>query len=155
MNPCNTHSWRRPCGGRWLSLLMVCYAALHLVGCATATRTANAGRVIVVAGASSGLGKGVALQLAAQGANLVVAARRTQLLEEVARECERVGGQAIAVSADMSLEQDVEGLLNAALSRFGRVDVWINMAGVGALGPFDEVPLADHHRVAPSIWAAS
>jgi short-subunit dehydrogenase len=101
----------------------------------------------VVAGASSGLGKGVALQLAAQGANLVVAARRTQLLEEVARECERVGGQAIAVSADMSLEQDVEGLLNAALSRFGRVDVWINMAGIGALGPFDEVPLADHHRV--------
>ncbi|HET9448205.1 MAG TPA: SDR family NAD(P)-dependent oxidoreductase [Steroidobacteraceae bacterium] len=132
---------------RLLALLLVGCAALHLVGCATAPESANAGKVVVVAGASSGFGKGVALQLAGQGANLVLAARRTHLIEQVARDCEQLGGAAIAVTTDVSREQDVQRLLDAALSRFGRVDVWINMAGVGALGPFDEVPLADHHRV--------
>jgi short-subunit dehydrogenase len=128
------------------SLILVC-AALAMSGCATTSPTANAGKVVVVAGASSGFGKGVALELAGQGAHLVLAARRTQLLEEVARECEGRGGQAVAVTADVSREQEVKHLLDTAVDRFGRVDVWINMAGVGALGEFDEIPLADHHRV--------
>jgi short-subunit dehydrogenase len=121
--------------------------ALHLSGCATTAPVANAGKVVVIAGASSGFGKGVALELAGQRANLVLAARRAPLLNEVARECQQRGGRAVAVTADVSSEEDVRNLADTALREFGRIDVWINMAGVGALGAFDEVPLADHHRV--------
>jgi short-subunit dehydrogenase len=132
---------------RWMVLLVLGIAALSLAGCATTSSTSNAGKVVVIAGASSGFGKGVAHELAGQGAKLVLAARRTQLLDEVARDCEMRGGQAVAVTTDVSREEDVRRLLDTALSRFGRVDVWINMAGVGALGAFEQVPLADHHRV--------
>jgi short-subunit dehydrogenase len=129
----------------WLLLLCAC---LQLLGCATApaART-NRDRVVVLLGASSGFGKGVALELADQGANVVVAARRTQLLEELARECEQRGGQALAVTADATKEADVERLAQEAVSRFGRIDVWINLAGIGAFGRFEEIPLADHHRL--------
>jgi short-subunit dehydrogenase len=132
---------------RLICVLIVGCAAGSLSGCATTNRTANAGKVVVVAGASSGFGRGVALELAGQGANLVLAARRTQLIEQVAQDCERLGGKAVAVTADVSHEEDVKRLFDTALSRFGRIDVWINMAGIGALGAFDEVPLADHRRV--------
>jgi short-subunit dehydrogenase len=132
---------------RWVALLILSYAVLTLSGCATTDTAANAGKVVVVAGASSGFGKGVAQELAEQGAKLVLAGRRTQLLEQVARDCETRGGNAIAVTTDVTREEDVRRLLDTALSRFGRVDVWINMAGVGALGAFEQVPLADHRRV--------
>jgi short-subunit dehydrogenase len=127
-------------------LLMLLFIALLLSGCAS-TRTTNAGRVVVVAGASSGFGKGVALQLADQGATLVLAARRTQLLEELAQQCRQRGGNAVVVTADVSSESDVRRITEAAVGQFGRIDVWINMAGVGALGRFEDIPLADHHRV--------
>jgi short-subunit dehydrogenase len=131
----------------WIFLLALGIATLNLAGCATTSSTANSGKVVVIAGASSGFGKGVAHELAGQGAKRVLAARRTQLLDQVARDCEMRGGQAVAVTTDVSREEDVRRLLDTALSRFGRVDVWINMAGVGALGAFEQVPLADHHRV--------
>jgi short-subunit dehydrogenase len=107
----------------------------------------NAGRVVVVAGASSGFGKGVALELAEQRANLVLAARRTQLLEDLAQQCRERGANALVVTTDVSSVADVQRLTTAALEQFGRIDVWINMAGVGALGRFEDIPLADHHRV--------
>ena len=121
-------------------------SAVALGGCAS-TRPSNAGRVVVIAGASSGFGKGVALELAGQGANLVLAARRTQLLDELAEQCRMRGGNAVVVTADVSKEGDVQRMTQAALDQFGKIDVWINMAGVGALGRFEDIPLADHHRV--------
>ena len=106
-----------------------------------------AGATIVVTGASSGLGRGTASRLAADGANVVLAARRTDLLEDLAAEIGTAGGQALAVTADVSDSADVARLAEAAAERFGRIDVWINNVGVGALGLFWDVPVEDHARV--------
>jgi NAD(P)-dependent dehydrogenase (short-subunit alcohol dehydrogenase family) len=105
-------------------------------------------KVIVITGASSGFGRGVALQLAADGASLVLAARRAELLAELARECERAGAwRALSVPTDVSVREEVERLADAAVRQLGRIDVWINDAGVGALGPFERVPLELHAQV--------
>lgn len=104
-------------------------------------------KVVVITGASSGFGKGVAKRLAAEGAKVVLAARRTDLLENLARESRELGGDAVAVTADVGQEQDLARLVETAIARFGRIDVWINNAGVGAFGRFEEIPLADHARL--------
>jgi len=101
------------------------------------------GKTIVVTGASSGIGKGVARALAEEGASLVLAARRTHLLRALAEEM----GDAMAVTTDVSDPRAVENLAQAALGRYGRIDAWINSAGVAAIGRFDEIPLDDHLRV--------
>jgi short-subunit dehydrogenase len=128
------------------SCLLLC-AVFALTGCATIRADANRDRVVVITGASSGFGRGVALRLAEGGARLVLAARRTELLEELARECRQRGGQAIAVTTDVARAGDVERLARAAADAFGRIDVWINDAGIGAVGRFDEIPVDDHRRV--------
>jgi short-subunit dehydrogenase len=101
-------------------------------------------QTIVITGASSGFGKGVARRLAAQGRNLVLVARRGQLLEDLARECPA----ALAITADIGDAGAAGRIAAAARKRFGQFDAWINNAGVAALGRFEEVPLADHLRVA-------
>ncbi|RNF39717.1 SDR family NAD(P)-dependent oxidoreductase [Planococcus salinus] len=102
------------------------------------------GLTVVVTGASSGFGKGVAQQLAEEGANVVVAARRTALLKELATGS---GPNVLAVTTDISKERDVEKLLDAAVEAFGGVDVWINGAGLGIIGPFTDTPLRDANRL--------
>jgi short-subunit dehydrogenase len=129
----------------WIGLLALMLGIALLSGCASNPR-ANQDKVVVIAGASSGFGKGVALELADQGAKLVLAARRTPLLEELASECERRGAKAVVVTTDVSDEEQVRQLADTAVSQFGSIDVWINMAGVGAIGRFEEIPLADHQR---------
>jgi short-subunit dehydrogenase len=104
-------------------------------------------RVIVITGASSGFGKGTARRLAESGAQLVLAARRGALLDELARECEAAGSRTLAVVTDVSRREDMERLGREAVARFGRIDVWINDAGVAALGRFEEIPIADHVQV--------
>jgi short-subunit dehydrogenase len=111
------------------------------------SRTTLADRVVVITGASSGFGRGVALKLAEEGGALVLAARRGEVLDDVARRCASAGARARAVPTDVSNRADVEALARAAVSEFGRVDVWINDAGVGAVGQFHEVPLDDHEQV--------
>lgn len=105
------------------------------------------GSIVVITGASSGFGKGAALAFAQAGASVVLAARRDVLLEELARECEAAGGHALAVHTDVGVQQEVETLAQSAVAQFGRIDVWVNNAGGGALGLFEEVPLADHVKV--------
>ena len=105
------------------------------------------GKIIVITGASSGFGKGAAIDFARMGANLVLAARRENLLEELVRQCKSVGGDAIAVPTDVSQEQDMRRLAEAAISAAGHIDVWVNNAGAGALGRFEEVPLEEHVQV--------
>jgi short-subunit dehydrogenase len=104
-------------------------------------------QVVVITGASSGFGRGCALEFAKRGANLVLAARRSTLLDELAHECESLGCKAIAVPTDVTDRSDMEALAHRAVSTFLQVDVWLNAAGIGALGRFDQVPLEDHVRV--------
>ena len=102
------------------------------------------GKTIVITGASSGIGRGVALAAAELGANVVLAARRAETLRGLAEEC---GPQAMAVTTDVGDADDVVNLRDAALARFSTIDTWINNAGVAAIGPFEEIPLRDHLRV--------
>jgi short-subunit dehydrogenase len=128
-------------------------AALSLGGCATSTHLNRselsrvAGRTYVIVGASSGFGRGAALRLGELRANVVLAARRTELLEEVATKVREAGGQALVVTTDVSDAAQVEALAAAATARFGRIDVWMNIAGVGANGRFWDVPVADYSRI--------
>ena len=128
----------------WASLLAGCAAPSQL---GQDGRARIAGRTFVVTGASSGLGRGVALKLAAYGGNVVLAARRTAVLDEVAAEAQAAGGQALVVTTDVSQPDQVERLVTAAVGRFGRIDAWVNDAAVAAIGRFDEVPVEDHARV--------
>ena len=105
-----------------------------------------AGKVIVITGASCGFGRGVALDLARHQANLILAARSKDLIDDLAVECEARGAQARAVCADVSNLDDMRAVLQAALGFCG-LDVWINNAGAAAIGNFAEIPIADHHRV--------
>src|SRR4051794_22475759 len=83
------------------------------------------GATVVVTGASSGIGRATALAFARCGARIVVAARRTDLLDEVVRDCERIGGEAMAVTTDVTDSDAVLALAAAAGATFGGIDVWI------------------------------
>ncbi|MGH7217901.1 MAG: SDR family NAD(P)-dependent oxidoreductase [Candidatus Microsaccharimonas sp.] len=102
---------------------------------------------IVIVGASSGFGRGAALELARQGANVVVAARRTKLLDELVAQIKGEGGDALAVTADVSIPEDIEKLTQKALDTYKSIDIWINNVGVGALGYFWDIPIDVHARV--------
>lgn len=103
--------------------------------------------VIVIAGASSGFGRGAALRVAREGAKVVVAARRKDMLDDLAAEIAAAGGTALAVPIDISNASDVARLSETVIARFGRFDVWVNNVGVGAIGFFWDIPIEDHARV--------
>jgi short-subunit dehydrogenase len=132
---------------------MALLLAVPISGCATATHLTRselsrvAGRTYVIVGASSGFGQGTALRLGELHANVVLAARRTDLLEEIAATIRASGGQALVQTTDVADPAQVEALANAATQRFGRIDVWMNIAGVGANGRFWDVPVADYSRI--------
>jgi short-subunit dehydrogenase len=134
-------------------LFAIALLVLGLGGCAVSPSVGPndagriAGKTYVVTGASSGFGRGVAQRLGGLGANVVLAARRTGLLEEVADEVRSAGGSALVVTTDVARPADMDRLMSAALARFGRVDVWINNAGVGAIGRFEDIPIEDHARI--------
>ncbi|WP_114452038.1 SDR family oxidoreductase [Halopolyspora algeriensis] len=104
-------------------------------------------RVVVVTGASSGIGRAAALALAGHDCALVLTARREGALQQVAEECTARGGQAIVVPADVTDADAVQQVARQALDRFGRIDVWINAAAVTVFGPFQDTPLQDFRRV--------
>ena len=101
----------------------------------------------MITGASSGIGRATALEFARRGVPVVVAARRDEPLQTLAVECERAGAAALAVSTDVTDPAAVEELARLAVERFGSVDVWVNNAGVHAIGRFDEIPPDAFRRV--------
>ena len=105
------------------------------------------GRVVVVTGASSGNGKAIALALAEKGARLVLAARRTELLEATAREVEDRGGEALVLTCDVTAREQVETVAEAALTRWGRIDVWVNNAGVIGWSLFEDTTEEEFRRI--------
>lgn len=94
---------------------------------------------IVITGASQGIGRELALQLAEQGAFLTLAARNAELLNEVALLCNQKGGKAIAVTADISQKDQCNLLMERANQEYGRIDSLINNAGIGIYSRFDEL----------------
>ena len=89
-----------------------------------------AGKIVVITGASSGLGEATARALAAQGASVALGARRQDRIQSLAHELTRNGGKAIAVTTDVADRAQVQALVDAAVQAYGRIDVMINNAGL-------------------------
>jgi short-subunit dehydrogenase len=97
--------------------------------------------VVVITGASSGIGRAAALEFAHKGAAVVVAARSRAQLQEVAEQCERLGGRGFAFPVDVREESQVADLARQAIETFGRIDVWVNNAAVTLFGRAEEIPI--------------
>jgi short-subunit dehydrogenase len=104
-------------------------------------------QVIVITGASSGIGLATARLAAQRGASLVLAARSGDSLNMIAEEIDRAGGVAVAVPCDVSDRIQVEALAQEAVKQFGRIDTWVNNAGVSIYGRLDEVSEEDSRRL--------
>ncbi|HKW27605.1 MAG TPA: SDR family oxidoreductase [Terriglobales bacterium] len=103
--------------------------------------------VVVITGASSGIGRATAQEFARQGATLVLAARNKRALKDAAEECEELGARALAVPTDISVEEEVEELARQAEDNFSAIDVWVNNAGVGLYARFLDSPMEDFQQL--------
>ena len=102
------------------------------------------GKVAIVTGASSGIGRAAALRFASEGARVVVGARRGDALADLVKEIERAGGEALACPGDIRDEAHAAALVDGALDRFGALDIAFNNAGsVGTMGPVTAMSLTD------------
>ncbi|MGC8703326.1 MAG: SDR family oxidoreductase [Thiomonas sp.] len=104
-------------------------------------------KVIVITGASSGLGEATARLLAAQGARVVLGARRSERIEALATELKTNGAQALAVTTDVTDAAQVQALVDAAVRTFGRIDVMLNNAGLMPHSPLERRKIADWDRM--------
>jgi short-subunit dehydrogenase len=104
-------------------------------------------QVIVITGASSGIGLATAAIAAGRGARLVLAARSINVMEELVATIVAEGGEAISVVADVGRRVEMEAVAEAAIARFGRIDTWVNNAGVAIYGKLEEVCEADSRRL--------
>lgn len=99
--------------------------------------------VVIITGASAGIGRELALQLAGQGAWLVLAARNAQRLEEVAALCRQRGGRALVVPTDVSQQSQCQALVERTIAEYGRIDTLINNAGITMWARFEELQRLD------------
>jgi NAD(P)-dependent dehydrogenase (short-subunit alcohol dehydrogenase family) len=105
------------------------------------------GKVAVVVGGSSGIGRTLAFGLAQAGADVVASARRQELVNELAGEIESLGRKSLRVTCDVSDRDSLDKLLKACLSAFGRVDILVNAAGITKRAPTLDYPEADWNRI--------
>ncbi|MGV7209428.1 SDR family oxidoreductase [Oxalobacteraceae bacterium A2-2] len=108
---------------------------------------ALARQVIVITGATSGIGLTTARMAAARGARLVLAARDSAALDQLAAELRAGGHEALAVPTDVGVREEVQALGRAAVQRFGRIDTWVNNAGISIFGRLKDVPLEDQRQL--------
>lgn len=104
-------------------------------------------KVVVITGASSGIGRATALTLARAGVTLVLTARREHAIRELAAECEALGARTLDVALDVTDQDAVNNLARTASERFGRIDVWVNNAAVAMFAPFERTPAEAFRRV--------
>ena len=103
-------------------------------------------KVVVITGASSGIGESTAKLLAAQGAKLVLGARRSNRIDAVVQEIAASGGKAIGFATDVTKRAEVEALIQGAVDGFGRVDVLINNAGIMPIAPIEALKVEEWDR---------
>jgi NADP-dependent 3-hydroxy acid dehydrogenase YdfG len=105
------------------------------------------GKVVVITGASSGIGEATARLLASKGAPVALGARRRERLDSLVNEIEKSGGKAVAYRTDVTRREEVEALVEGAVATFGRVDVMVNNAGIMPLSPLDRLDVDDWDRM--------
>jgi NAD(P)-dependent dehydrogenase (short-subunit alcohol dehydrogenase family) len=104
-------------------------------------------QVVVITGASSGIGRETAIEAGRRGASVVLAARNEPALREVAAEVERLGGAAHVARTDVAEWDQVDRLARAAVDRFGRIDTWVNNAAVSAYATVEQMTVEEIERV--------
>ena len=104
------------------------------------------GKVVVITGASSGLGEAAARRLSAQGATVVLGARRVDRIQSLAGELQRSGGKSLALATDVTKREQVKALADAAVEKFGKVDIMINNAGLMPQSPLERLKFDDWDR---------
>lgn len=100
------------------------------------------GKVVIITGASSGIGKACALNFASLGANVVLAARNTEKLNEVAQEIKTLQVETLVVKCDVSVEKDCENLINETIRQFKQIDILVNNAGISMRAIFNDTDIA-------------
>src|SRR5438132_9252129 len=104
-------------------------------------------KVVVITGASSGIGESTAKLLARHGAKVVLGARRKDRLDAAVKEISAAGGKAISVAVDVTKRAELERLARAAVDSFGRVDVIVNNAGIMSIAPIDALKVEEWDRM--------
>jgi NAD(P)-dependent dehydrogenase (short-subunit alcohol dehydrogenase family) len=110
-------------------------------------QSGSAERTVVITGGSSGIGLSTAHAFARRGDNVVLVARGRDRLDDAARQCEALGGRALAVPGDVTDAGRMREVVDAAVAAYGGVDVWVNNAGTSLWGPFEEIPPEVHRRL--------
>jgi NAD(P)-dependent dehydrogenase (short-subunit alcohol dehydrogenase family) len=111
-------------------------------------------QVVVITGGGRGIGRATALEFAEEGATCVLAGRRMDALATAARECHHSGGRGEVVRCDVAIEGHLQALVDGAMSKFGRIDVLVNNAGVISGGRLDEIAPEDVERMTTvNVWA--
>ncbi|HSB16901.1 MAG TPA: SDR family oxidoreductase [Bryobacteraceae bacterium] len=105
------------------------------------------GKVVVITGASSGLGESTARHLAKLGAKVVLGARRKDRLDAIVKDIQAAGGEALAVTVDVTKRAEVEGLVKKAVDTYGRIDVMMNNAGIMAIAPLAALKVEEWERM--------
>ncbi|HSI71317.1 MAG TPA: SDR family oxidoreductase, partial [Gillisia sp.] len=103
-------------------------------------------KIIWITGASSGIGREMALQFARHGAQVAVSARRDERLQELTKEIQKLGSKAVAITCDVSKEEDVENAVRQVIEKFGNLDIAVANAGFGVGGKIENLSSSDWKR---------